>query len=73
MTTHFINYNGQLIKEDQNLFGINDQFVRYGDGLFETMLWKDGDIRFLDLHIERLQKGMRLLGYENRDVFDAYF
>ena len=73
MTTHFINYNGQLINEDQNLFGINDQFVRYGDGLFETMLWKDGDIRFLDLHIERLQKGMRLLGYENRDVFDAYF
>lgn len=41
--------NGQLDPEDRGL--------AYGDGLFETMWARDGHVRWLDLHLERLVEG----------------
>lgn len=73
MSSVFINYNGQLVAEDEKIVTIDNRALRYGDGLFESMLWKDGDIRFLDLHIERLQKGLQLLQFEEFSSFDAFF
>lgn len=35
----------------------NDRGLAYGDGLFETMAARDGQIRWLDLHLERLLEG----------------
>src|SRR5690606_42079388 len=58
---------------NQQIATIDNRALRYGDGLFETMLWKDGDIRFLDLHIERLQQGMQTLQLEEYTKFDAFF
>lgn len=37
--------------------------IWYGDGLFETLLIREGVIRLWDFHTERLFQGMRLLGY----------
>src|SRR5690606_28159028 len=59
--------------ENQQIATIDNRALRYGDGLFETMLWKDGNIRFLDLHIKRLQQGMQTLQLEEYTKFDAFF
>jgi 4-amino-4-deoxychorismate lyase len=38
-----------------------DRGLAYGDGLFETMAARDARIRFLDLHLDRLEEGCRRL------------
>ena len=38
-----------------------DRGLAYGDGLFETMAASDGSIRWLDLHLDRLEEGCRRL------------
>lgn len=38
-----------------------DRGLAYGDGLFETMAAERGHIRWLDLHLDRLEAGCRLL------------
>lgn len=73
MSLQFINFDGQIIAEDQHIATIDNRSLRYGDGLFETMLWKDGDIRFLDFHVERLQGGMQLLQFDEYTKFDTFF
>jgi branched-chain amino acid aminotransferase len=37
------------------------------------MLYKDGDIRFLNFHVERLQKGMELIHLDDANLFDEFF
>ncbi len=38
-----------------------DRGLAYGDGLFETMAVLDGEVRRLDLHLDRLMEGCRRL------------
>jgi len=38
-----------------------DRGLAYGDGLFETMAARDGRVRWLDLHLDRLEDGCRRL------------
>jgi len=38
-----------------------DRGLAYGDGLFETMAARGGQVRWLDLHLERLAEGCRRL------------
>lgn len=73
MALQYINFDGQLVAENQSIATIDNRALRYGDGLFETMLWKDGDIRFLDLHVKRLQQSMQTLQLEEYSKFDAFF
>lgn len=73
MPTQYINTNGTIVPHDTTIFNADNRAFRYGDGLFETMLWKDGDIRFLDLHLERLLESMRMLHFDNLDQFNTYF
>lgn len=44
-----------------------DRGLAYGDGLFETMGVLDGRLRFLDLHLERLEEGCRRLHLPHPD------
>lgn len=40
-----------------------DRGLAFGDGLFETLLVHSGVPLYLDLHLERLQCGLRILGF----------
>lgn len=54
--------NGQFIDAGQPALHLNERGWLYGDGLYETMLLRDGSIRFLTDHLERLQLGCERLG-----------
>ena len=42
----------------------NNRAFRYGDGLFESIWYSEGIIPFLQQHLARLSRGMKLLGYK---------
>jgi branched-subunit amino acid aminotransferase/4-amino-4-deoxychorismate lyase len=73
MTKQFIDFNGEIFPADQPVMGIDNRGFRYGDGLFESMRLMKGQIKFADLHTERVQKGMKALKIEGGAHIDAYF
>ncbi len=57
--------NGNFQPSAQPAINIANRGFRYGDGIFETMLYRNGQLRLKDLHMKRLFEGMDLLGYES--------
>lgn len=73
MTRQFINFNGEFFTEDQAVMGISNRSFKYGDGFFETMRWSQGEIKFIDLHLERMMRAMDLLRLQDQIHFNAEF
>lgn len=46
---------------------------KYGDGLFESMRLMKGELKFADLHADRLQRGMRALKIDGYSQMDTWF
>ncbi len=59
----FFNYNGKLLIEHENIIGPANRGLRYGDGLFETIKFKNGEIILATQHFERLWTGMEMLDF----------
>ncbi len=68
-----LNFNGRILPTDEPLFSARERLVRYGDGLFETLLLHDGEAPLLELHLERLRRGMEFLGLEGFPADDPTF
>lgn len=45
-----------------------DRGLMYGDGLFETIAVRGGEIKYWNEHIERLQRGCKILGFDSLNV-----
>jgi branched-chain amino acid aminotransferase len=69
----FINLNGDIFPSDAKLLTISNRGFRYGDGLFESMRLMDGELKFADMHADRLQRGMKALKIEGYSQMDAWF
>ncbi|WPR76860.1 aminotransferase class IV [Algoriphagus sp. NG3] len=52
----------------QSMVDIPVRAVNFGDGLFETMVFDHGEIRFFDKHIKRLYEGMGVLGLKSENI-----
>jgi branched-subunit amino acid aminotransferase/4-amino-4-deoxychorismate lyase len=50
---------------------LDDRGLLLGDGLFETILARDGELILFDAHIERMQAGCMALGLPAPDMDDA--
>jgi 4-amino-4-deoxychorismate lyase len=50
-------HNGVAIEDPAHAVPADDRGLNYGDGLFETALMRDGQVRFLDAHLQRLRDG----------------
>ncbi len=59
-----LNYSGKIYKEGTPIIGADNRGLRYGDGLFETMKMRDGQIVFEDEHFARLWKGLKVLQFD---------
>jgi len=52
---------------------ISNRGFRYGDGLFESMRWMNGELKFAELHSDRIRKGMKTLKLEGYSHIDTWF
>ncbi len=58
----WISYNGKILPADTPLVGAESRAIRYGDGLFETIRMRKGEMPLFDYHMERLFSGLIQLG-----------
>lgn len=65
----FILLNGKYTAAGDPVLKPDNRAFRYGDGLFETMRFTNGQIRLWDLHTARLWKSLEWLGYSIPALF----
>ncbi|HZY36587.1 MAG TPA: aminotransferase class IV [Mucilaginibacter sp.] len=73
MTPLFINFNGEIVPASTKLLTVGNRGFRYGDGLFESMRMMKGQLKFADLHADRLQRSMKALKIDGYSQMDAWF
>jgi len=57
-------HNNEIILESElNITSSNRAFL-YGDGFFETIGVKDGEVRFLKDHLSRVRRGAKVLSFD---------
>lgn len=56
-----VNWNGNLLAEQEAVGSLFSRAFRYGDGVFESMLFHNGQLHFWEDHYFRLMAGMRIL------------
>lgn len=70
---HQINFNGKLTEPETAVLTAFNRSLRYGDGLFETMLWDGLHIQNMDFHLDRLFTGLEILQFDLSAGFDRNF
>ncbi|MDB5124614.1 MAG: pabC [Mucilaginibacter sp.] len=73
MVPVFINFNGEIYPQDAKLMAVGNRAFRYGDGLFESMRMMKGQLKFADMHADRLQRGMKALKIDGYSQMDTWF
>ncbi len=56
-------YNGKTYKAQTAVLHADNRGLRYGDGLFETVKWINGQLQFIDEHFARLWNGLQVLQF----------
>ena len=62
--------NNQFISSETEIFTIENRGLQYGDGIFETMTFKNNEIRFYEDHFQRLQKALTCLDLSEKHCTD---
>lgn len=73
MSKQFINFNGDIVPAEQAVLTIANRGFKYGDGLFESMRLLKGELKFAELHSERIRKGLKLLKMDSWSSVDTWF
>jgi len=60
----YFNYNGKFFQNNTPVLSAGSRGLRYGDGLFETIKYNNGQLIFADEHFARLWKGMQVLQFD---------
>ncbi len=69
----YMNFNGSIVKCDSAIITADNRGLRYGDGLFETIKYKDEELQLLSSHLDRLWMGLELLQFQLPDFFTKDF
>jgi branched-chain amino acid aminotransferase len=69
----FINFNGEIVPDGTKMLSNKNRAFRYGDGLFESMRMMKGNLKFADMHADRLQRGMKALKIDGYSQTDTWF
>jgi branched-chain amino acid aminotransferase len=68
-----VNYNGKYYPEGTPLIDAGSRALRYGDGLFETIKYKNNEFILLQDHLLRLWQGMELMQFEKPKLFTKQY
>lgn len=60
MFSNYVCYDNKFYEEDKPIFRLN-RAMKFGDGVFETIRVVSGKVKYLDFHLERMQKGLTAL------------
>jgi branched-chain amino acid aminotransferase len=66
---NYLIFNGKFCPEGTLVAGADNRGLRYGDGLFETMKYKDGRVILGDKHLQRLWLGMQAFQFDLPKLF----
>lgn len=67
----FLVYNSDIYPENDFRIPVNNRAFQYGDGLFETIRYEQGQVRFWPDHFARLSAGMTALQLSKSTDFTA--
>ncbi len=56
--------NGEYLKENQSFIPVTDLSYQFGMGFFESFVTTEGEVLFLEAHLQRLEWSITFLGYE---------
>lgn len=68
--------NGSWMRDSEAVIPVENRGMMYGDGLFETMVSTDGQVKLLDLHLKRLVRGLEYLSIDlktSTEEWGAFF
>ena len=60
MYSNYVCYDNKFYEENKPIFRLN-RAMKFGDGVFESIRVVAGKVKYLDFHLERLQKGLKAL------------
>jgi len=69
----FINWNGTIVIETTPIVTAQNRSLRYGDGLFETLVAANAKPLLWESHAERLWKGLNKMRFTLPDFFTKSF
>ncbi|GEO06801.1 4-amino-4-deoxychorismate lyase [Adhaeribacter aerolatus] len=69
----FVSYNFRIIAEHDFGLSYANRGFQYNDGFFETLIWHQGKIRFLDDHLDRIKRAMQVLSLTQLPQLTASF
>jgi branched-chain amino acid aminotransferase len=62
---NYVSFNGKIVPDDEPVLLLSDRSYRYGDGLFETIKLRNGQLELESFHFKRLLDSIQLLGWEH--------
>lgn len=65
----YINHNGKLIAGDSLIVDADNRGLRFGDGLFETIKYRNDRFQLLNEHLQRLWTGLEKMKFELPALF----
>ncbi|MFY8128913.1 MAG: aminotransferase class IV [Chitinophagaceae bacterium] len=68
----FLNYNGKILLANELLISPSNRSFRYGDGFFETIKVKQGEILLKNFHEDRILKSLHTLKFTMPKLFSVY-
>jgi branched-chain amino acid aminotransferase len=65
----YFNFNGKFYQNVEPVISADNRSLRYGDGIFETIKYKNNNLILADEHFHRLWKGLQLLQFDIPKLF----
>jgi branched-subunit amino acid aminotransferase/4-amino-4-deoxychorismate lyase len=69
--SNWIVFDGNIIAAEKPVVPALSRGIMYGEGVFETLRTYSGQTLFLEKHIDRLSKGLDILGISKPDVIEV--